>query len=75
MNTPGFTAEASLYKTSERYHMRSMGSIVIDQVAPQIPPWIHCGCRGSACCCLNTLPWGQICCADVVAAPGVVICV
>ncbi len=38
MKIPGFTAEASIYKTSEQYHMVNVVSIAsIAQVVPAMP--------------------------------------
>lgn len=40
MNAPGFTAETSLYTTSEVYEMSAVGfaSAARQEVAPQAPP-------------------------------------
>jgi hypothetical protein len=35
MSLPGFTAEASIYRTSELYQMRSMDAIRCGEVVPQ----------------------------------------
>jgi hypothetical protein len=35
MSLPGFTAEASIYRTSELYQMRSMDAIRCSEVVPQ----------------------------------------
>jgi hypothetical protein len=56
MNMPGFTAEASLYRTSELYPMRSMDAISTGQVVPQqlsglaVPDLCNLSCR---CCGLT----------------------
>jgi hypothetical protein len=47
MNMPGFTGEASLYKTSAHYYMGEAETISSPQVVPQVPltllivpPWL-----------------------------------
>ncbi len=59
MNIPGFTAEASLYQTSERYQMAGVSHVLTDgrQVMPQFcysprpglyccwTPWFGVQCR------------------------------
>lgn len=37
MNMPGFTAEASLYKTNERYPVEATNAASSTQVVPQFP--------------------------------------
>jgi hypothetical protein len=56
MNIPGFTAEASLYQTSERYQMVGVPNVPVDgrEVRPQLR---HPLCRtsGAVTCCWT--PW------------------
>ena len=45
MNTPLFTAEASLYKTSERYRLTAARAAGSQRVTPQqdfVPPILRC---------------------------------
>lgn len=62
MNMPGFNAEASLYKTGELYHTRSMGAISSGQVVPQqmgedcwYGHWCGPGCGGGTP--IDNLDW------------------
>ena len=36
MSMPGFTADASLYRTSEHYHMRQASTVGPELVVPQL---------------------------------------
>jgi hypothetical protein len=61
MNMPGFTAEASLYRTSELYSMRSMDTISTSQVVPQqMSGLARDACLSACLCCGRGENWG--CC-------------
>jgi hypothetical protein len=45
MNMPGFTAEASLYRPSELYSMRTTDANPTGQVVPQLAGFCHTMCR------------------------------
>lgn len=53
MTMPGFTAEASLYRTNERYQM--IETLVAPADGRMIVPQQECGIHGpDICCCM----WG-----------------
>jgi hypothetical protein len=57
VNIPGFTAEASLYKTSERYQMAEIPNApaVGREVVPQLRQQTFCRTSGGVTCCWT--PW------------------
>ena len=69
MNTPGFSAEASLYRSSARFQAGAMfaGVSRAGEVVPSIPH--NCTCSGLFCCCYTPKyyccsgppPWGTWC--------------
>jgi hypothetical protein len=65
MRVPGFTAEVSLYKGSQRYYRTgAAGSTGAIQVVPQIPPGpiTRCGsCRADAA---SPTGYSRVCCTD-----------
>ncbi|HEV2915790.1 MAG TPA: hypothetical protein VGX92_21085 [Pyrinomonadaceae bacterium] len=56
MNIPGFTAEASLDKTSKRYQMVGVSDVLVDgrEVIPQLRQ-PYCRTIGGVTCCWT--PW------------------
>jgi hypothetical protein len=63
MNKPGFTAEASLYQTSERYQMLGVPNVPVDsrEVIPQLRgPF--CRTSGGVICCWT--PWSGWQCVE-----------
>ena len=49
-NLPGFTAETSLYKASEKYFLRALSSIIVgDKVGVVHPARFACWRGGCAC--------------------------
>ena len=57
MNIPGFTAEASLYETSDRYQVVGVPNVPPDgrEVVPQLRPQTYCRTSGGVTCCWT--PW------------------
>jgi hypothetical protein len=64
MNIPGFTAEASLYKTSTQYNMAATTFLTAEpNIRPQIWRWPYGGCIPNcicvgpdACPCCGSIP-------------------
>lgn len=56
MRMPAFTAEASLYKTSERYQTTRTSAKLIKggELLPQFAHWYYCDDYG----CYICTPWG-----------------
>ncbi len=49
MRMPGFTAEVSLYRTSERYRMLTAGTLADGRDV--VPQWCYSPRPGQFCCC------------------------
>jgi hypothetical protein len=56
MNMPGFTAEASLYKTSEDYHMAGTAA-PLAHAQSVLPQWCYTSPSGYVCCWTPWFGW------------------
>ena len=56
MTIPGFTAEASIYKTSERYHMVRTPGVVADR-GEVVPQYCYSPRPGTFCCYSPWFGW------------------
>jgi hypothetical protein len=76
MFMPGFTAEASLYKTSGQYHAVVTGTPSTTQVVPQNCPWWKVGlCAAAVAACVASCAAGPQACIVCFANLGMSDCI